>query len=68
MDKKINKKKWTVKKVAIYVIGLAFVGFIVYQLFFTDRRSTLKVEVEKITVSNVTKGIFQDYIPQTGNV
>ncbi|MDH5398266.1 MAG: HlyD family efflux transporter periplasmic adaptor subunit [Cyclobacteriaceae bacterium] len=68
MDKKIKKKKWTVKRLGTYgLIGL-FAGFIVYQLFFTDRRSTLKVDKEKITISVVKKGVFQDYIPQTGNV
>jgi HlyD family secretion protein len=68
MDRKIKKRKWTLKRVSIYTLGALFVGFIVYQLFFTDRRSTLKVEKEKITISSVSQGIYQDYIPQTGNV
>ncbi len=68
MDRKIKKKKWTFKRIALYTLALAFVAFVVNQFFFSDRRSTLKVEREKITVSKVSRGVFQDYIPQTGTV
>ena len=68
MDKKIKKKKFTFKKVAMYGLGLVIVAFIVYQLGWSDRRPTLKVDKEKITISTVSQGVFQDYIPQTGNV
>ena len=68
MDKQIKKKRFTVKKVAMYAgIGL-FVIFIVYQLIFAERRSTLIVDVEKITISDVKRGEFKEYIPQTGIV
>ncbi|CAN5239913.1 efflux RND transporter periplasmic adaptor subunit [soil metagenome] len=68
MDKQIKKKRFTVKKVAMYGgIGLV-VFFICYQLIFADRRSTLIVDVEKITISEVKRGEFKEYIPQTGIV
>jgi len=68
MDKKIEKKKFTLKKVATYggiAIGLSFVA---YQFIFADRRSTLKTEKDKITISEVKRGEFKEYIPQTGTV
>src|SRR6187549_4039279 len=68
MDKKIAKKNWTLKRIATFGgIGL-FVGFIAYQFLFADRRSRLKVEKDKITISTVSRGVFQEFIPQTGTV
>jgi HlyD family secretion protein len=68
MDKKIAKKKWTLKRIATFGgIGL-FVVFIAYQFIFADRRSRVKVEKDKLTVSTVARGVFQEFIPQTGTV
>lgn len=68
MDKKIKKKRFTVKKVAMYLGIALFVGFVGYQFIFADRRQTLIVDREKITISDVNRGIFQETIPQTGTV
>lgn len=68
MDKKIEKKRFTVKKVATYLGSAALVIFIAYQFIFADRRSKLKTEKDKITISEVKKGLFKEYIPQTGTV
>src|SRR5215831_4607193 len=68
MDKKIVKKRFTVKKVATYVGSAALVFFIAYQFIFADRRSAVKIEKEKITISEVKMGEFKEYIPQTGTV
>lgn len=49
--------------------GIAiFVFFIAYQFLFADRRSQLVIEKDKITIATVGRGVFQDYIPQTGTV
>jgi HlyD family secretion protein len=68
MDRQIKKSKWTIKRMATYAgIGLVVV-FIGYQALFADRRSRLKVEKDKITISEVRRGVFQEFIPQTGTV
>ncbi len=68
MDKQIKKKKWTVKRVATFGgIGI-FVVFVGYQFIFADRRSKLKIDREKITIAEVKRGEFKEYIPQTGTV
>jgi HlyD family secretion protein len=68
MDKQLKKKNWTVKRIATYGgIGL-LVFFIAYQILFADRRSKLKIEKDKITISEVKRGEFKEYIPQTGIV
>ena len=68
MDKQIKKKKWTVKKVATYGGIALFVIFVGYQFIFADRRSKLKIEKDKITISEVKRGVFQEFIPQTGTI
>ena len=68
MDRQIKKKTWTLKKIATYGGIALFVVFVGYQLLFADRRSTLKVERDKVTISTVSNGVFQEFIPQTGTV
>lgn len=68
MDKKIAKKKWTVKRIATWGGGGLLIIFIAYQFIFADRRQKLKVDREKLTVSEVKRGVFQETIPQTGIV
>lgn len=68
MDKKIAKKKWTLKRIATYGGISVFVIFVAYQLIFADRRQKLKIEKDKITISTVARGVFQEFIPQTGTV
>ncbi len=68
MDRKIDKKFWTLKRVGTYGGIMVLVLFIVYQFIFADRRSTLKTEKDKITLSEVKRGEFKEWIPQTGIV
>lgn len=68
MDKKIVKKTWTLKRIATYGGVSLLVIFVAWQLIFADRRSKLKIERDKITVSEVKRGVFQEFIPQTGTV
>jgi HlyD family secretion protein len=68
MDKKIKKKTWTVKRVATYGGIALFVIFVGYQFIFADRRSKLKIEKDKITIADVKRGEFKEYIPQTGTI
>lgn len=68
MDKQIKKKTWTVKRIATYSGIALFILFVGYQFIFGDRRSKLKIEKDKITISTVQRGVFQEFIPQTGTV
>jgi HlyD family secretion protein len=68
MDRKIEKKKWTFKNVSLLVGGLVVLSLIFYSFFFADKRTKLYVDRNKITISDVDYGIFQDFIPVTGGV
>ncbi len=68
MDRKIAKKFWTLKRVGTYGGITVLVVFVAYQFIFADRRARLIVEKEKITISDVKRGEFKEFIPQTGIV
>lgn len=68
MDRKIEKKKWTLKKIASFSIAGLFIIIVIYNLLFGDHSSKLNVKTERITISNVQKGPFQEFIPVTGTV
>ena len=68
MDKKIEKKTWTPKKILISILVLVFIGFTIYSFAFMDFQSTLNVEREKITISTVAEDSFQEFIQVSGVV
>jgi len=68
MDRLIEKKKWTLKKI-LWISGSSiFVLFILYYLILGDKSSKLNVEVDKITIEEVTQDLFRDYITVIGTV
>jgi HlyD family secretion protein len=68
MDRKIERKRWTLRNIAIFSLGGLFILAILYYLVLGDHRSKLNVEVEKVTVSAVTRGQFQEFDPVQGTV
>ncbi|GAB4022612.1 efflux RND transporter periplasmic adaptor subunit [Spirosoma sp. KCTC 42546] len=68
MDRVLPKRFWTVQRLAIFGGGAVVLGLLAYTLFFADRRSKLNVEKDKITVSAVSTGPFEDFIAVTGVV
>lgn len=68
MDRVIKKKKWTLKRISMIAGGALLIAFIVYQLAWSDRRSKLNVDPEKMTFATVTRGEFTEFIPQTGTI
>ncbi len=68
MDKIIKKKKWTAKKIAT-IAGITLFGvFVVHLMFFRDSSSRLYVDKDKMTISSVEQGRFQEFIPVDGVV
>ena len=71
MDRIIEKKKGLAlvfsKKALPYWFGVFMAAFILY-LAFRDDSSTLRVNAETLTVSEVTRGEFNDYIRLSGQV
>lgn len=68
MDRVIEKKKWTTRKI-LTILGItAIIALIVASYYFTSGKSKLNVNTERITISEVKKGTFQEFIPVNGVV
>ena len=68
MDRKIEKKKWGKKRI-LTIAGIAgLVVLIAGSVYFTSGKSKLNVDAERITISEVKKGTFQEFIPVNGVV
>ena len=71
MDRIIEKKKGLAlvfsKKALPYWFGAFMAAFILY-LVFRDDSSTLRVNADTLTISEVTSGEFNDYIRLSGQV
>ncbi len=71
MDRIIERKKGLAlvfsKKAFPYWFGAFMAGFILY-LLFRDDSSTLRVNAEALTISEVLSGEFNDYIRLSGQV
>lgn len=68
MDRVIKKKKWTGKRIATIAGIAALVILIGASLYYTSGKSRLNVDAERITISEVRKGAFQEFIPVNGTV
>lgn len=68
MDKPIKKKKGIKRKHIILGIGILIASLLSFQAFFRTSISTLNVDIERLSIEEVTEGIFHDYITVTGYV
>lgn len=68
MDRVLEKKKWTTKRIVTIASAGVFVLFTLYTFVFSDTSSKLNVEKDRITISEVKFAPFQEYIPITGTV
>lgn len=68
MDKIIEKKKWTTKKVLTIALGGILMFFIIYLLFFRDKQSRLYVNASQLSIAEVQFDRFQEFIPVDGVV
>jgi HlyD family secretion protein len=66
MDRKIKKKTWTPKFVLLLLGTALMLGFVLYQLVFADTRSSMNVNMDRLTIATVKNGEFTDYIPVSG--
>lgn len=68
MDKIIKKKRWTWQRILGGAGILAFAAFAVYSFWFSNNKSTLNVDREKLTISVAQRGVFDEFIVVTGVV
>lgn len=68
MDRVIEQKKWNKKRILTIVGIAALAALISASIYYARGGSKLNVDKERITISEVTKGQFKNYIPVNGVV
>jgi HlyD family secretion protein len=68
VDRKIEKKIWNSKKI-LTVAGITGIILLIGgSIYLTSGKSKLDVDTERLTISTITKGPFQEFIPVNGVV
>jgi HlyD family secretion protein len=68
MDKIIEKKKGIRPKHILWIVGGLLLAFLLYKTIFAKNVSTFRAEKDKVTISTVEDGLFNDYITVIGQV
>lgn len=68
MDRIIEKKKWTTKKILTYSGILVFAVLILYLIFLRDKSSRLYIDASRLTIAEVRQEAFEEFIPVDGVV
>ena len=68
VDRVLAKKKWSKKRILTIAAILGVVSLAAASYYFTSGKSRLNVDTERITISEVKSGPFQETIPVNGVV
>jgi HlyD family secretion protein len=68
VDRIIEKKTWNTKRILTIAGITGIVLLIAGSIYFTSGKSKLDVDTERLTISEIKKGPFQEFIPVNGVV
>ncbi len=68
MDRVVEKKKWPPRRIAMVGGIAAFVMLVGYGFWTQGGGTKLRVEQDKLTISEIARGDFQEFIPVIGGV
>lgn len=68
MDVPIEKKRFTKSRIAMAIGSVLLLALIIFVFVSTGGKSKLNVDSERITISEIKNGIFQENIPVNGIV
>ncbi len=68
MDRKIEQKKWPAKRIVTWGAATLFTIVIIWSIYNNTGGNKLNVDSDRITISEVKKGPFTEYIPINGIV
>ena len=63
MDRVIEKKGWSKKRIMLITGIVALLSLIYASWYFTSGNSKLNVNTDRITISEIKQGTFQEFIP-----
>ena len=68
MDKKIEKKTWTLRRILFIVLGVGVVGLLISAVLRETGTSKLNVNAERILTDTIHTGVFKEFISIFGIV
>ena len=68
MDRPIDKKNWPAKRILTWSISGGILILIACSIWIASGKSRLNVDLERITLSDIRKGAFTEFIPVNGIV
>ncbi|WOJ94777.1 efflux RND transporter periplasmic adaptor subunit [Congregibacter variabilis] len=68
MDRKIDRRRWPVKKVALAFLVAGLMVFVAWLALSVSDGRSLQVDSGRVNISSVTRGTFEDFIPIRGSV
>ncbi len=68
MDRVIAKKKWSAKRLLRIGGIVAIIALVFCSYYFTSGKSSLRVDTERLTISEIKKGAFKETTPVNGIV
>ena len=68
MDKKIERKKWSIQKILVYLAILAAAAFLFTAIYRDAGTSRLNIESERLLTDTIQKGVFKEFITIFGTV
>lgn len=68
MDRVIEKKRWSTKRLLTIGGVVAIIGLIGSAYYFTSGKSKLNQDTDRLTISEIKKGPYKDNIPVNGVV
>ena len=68
MDRIIEKKTWTKKKIALIAGGVLLAVFLIYTVLFANHSASLNVKTGRLTIAEASRGNFQEFIAIDGSV
>jgi HlyD family secretion protein len=68
VDRKIEKRTWNSKRIMTIAGVTAIVALVAGSIYFTSGKSKYNAPIDRITISEIKKGPFQEFIPVNGIV
>ncbi|MBL7761624.1 MAG: HlyD family efflux transporter periplasmic adaptor subunit [Sediminibacterium sp.] len=68
MDRVIQQKKWSTQKILMLGLGILITALVGGAIYSTSGKAKLNIDPERISISEVSKGPFREYIPVNGVV
>ncbi|MDB5024703.1 MAG: efflux transporter periplasmic adaptor subunit [Mucilaginibacter sp.] len=68
MDRKIERSTWNSKRIMTIAGVTAIAALVVGSIYFTSGKSKYNAPIDRITISEIKKGPFQEFIPVNGVV